>query len=329
MSTKRIITLSILVIGLALALYFFQKPWNTSSIKGNEVSVKDTARINKLFLANKNGIKILLEKQSDGSWRCNNKFKVDPPKINLLLATLHDMQLQHPIDPAARNTVITDLAIRGRKLEIYMDNELERTIYIGSETPEKTGTYFMNESTKEPLAIHIPGFVGYLTPRFIMDEIAWKDKLVFNEDPKNLGQLTVTYPDEPNASFVIHDNQLFDANGAQLPFDPIKLKTYLHSFQNLYLEGYLSFATTAQADSISKTTPMVSIEWQNTNKQTIRLDLFRKKVGKRTKMQLTEQDEALEFDSETYFALVNKQPELASVQQYSFGKILKKAEQFR
>ena len=322
MNKKNLLILSGLLLALLL-IYFLliKKPWSTNQINSSDVSFEQTEIIDKIFMADKYGAKVLLEKQVDGKWLVNGKIEADMQKLNLLLSTIHDMKMQRPVDPPMHNTVIADLATRGIKTELYAKGELLKTFYIGSETPDKTGTFYYEENAKAPLIIHIPGFVGFLTPRFFLEEVKWQSKLVFNAEANDIASIRVEYPGKPEKSFVIKSGKLYDMNQRELQAEPQAMKIYLSSFKNLYLEGYLDYVSPQQTDSIMKRQAFCKLELELNNGTKTSLDVYEKKIGKKTLQLYSENNEALEIDPEKFFAIINHKPQLASIQVFSFGKL--------
>lgn len=326
-------TIIILVLALVVlgSVYFYlnQKGWNTMKVTPEMLSVKDTAAVTKIFMANKNGQKVLLER-NEGNWFVDG-MPADLTKVNLILQTLYTVKVQKPVEPGAINTAIGILATKGIKTEVYEGNKLVKTIYVGSETPDQSGTIMMLEGATEPVIAHIPGFVGYLTPRFIVDPIKLKSRLVFNNNSANIASLKVTYPSLSNESFNVTNGTLTDAAGNAITLaDANALNFYLNGYGNLYLEGYLSNWPRNEQDSILAMQPHCIIELtDNANKLTT-LKVFRKPVGKRTKERYDiETNEAYEYDTEKYFAEVNSDKNLAMIQEFSFGRILIKLSQLK
>ncbi len=309
---------------LAIIYVFnFSKKWNNVKITSDEIALTDTSVIDHVFLADKNGHTIDLLKQTNNEWKVNNHFTADPSKINLLLATIHDMRVQRPIDETQHNTIIADLSSRGIKVECYSKGNHIKTFYIGSETADKIGTFYFEASRKEPLIVHIPGFVGYLTPRFIIQEIKWKDKLVFDDDQQSIASISVQYPMNNALSFAIKNKQLYDSKNIPLSADTNRIKHYLNSFKGLYHEAYLDFATPAQIDSIKQLVPFCNIILERTNNQQTRLRLYFKKSDKRTKSQFDENKQPNETDPERFWGIIDDDKELVSIQTFNFGKIIK------
>jgi hypothetical protein len=315
--------IAILVLLGIVYVFKFSKNWKTVKIGSDEIAIQDTASIDHLFLADKNGHTIDLKKQANNEWKVNDKMMADAAKVNLLLATIHDMRVQRPIDETQHNTVVADLSSRGIKIECYSKDENIKTFYIGSETADKIGTFYYEAAKSEPLIVHIPGFVGYLTPRFIISEIKWKDKLVFDDDIQSIESIELTYPTQPNLSFIIRNKQLLDKQNNVIPTDSNKLKFYLNSFKGLYHEAYLDFATEKEIDSIKKSTPFCSILLKRTNKQATSLKLYLKKADKRTKEQFDQNNNPIQTDAERFWGIVDDENELVSIQTFNFGKILK------
>ncbi|MFY8109664.1 MAG: DUF4340 domain-containing protein [Bacteroidia bacterium] len=322
MNKKNLLILSGLLISLLL-IYFLliKKPWSTNKLNSSEVSFEKIETIDKIFMADKYGAKVLLEKQADGKWLVNGKVEADEQKLKLLLSTIHEMKMQRPVDGPLHNTVIGDLASRGIKTEIYSNNDLQKTFYIGSETPDKTGTYYYEENAAAPLIVHIPGFVGFLTPRFFLDEVKWQSKLIFNSEANEIASVRVEYPGKPDKSFLIKSGKLFDLNQKELIANPQIMKIYLSSFKGLFVEGYLDYITKEQTDSILKMQPFCKLELELTNGTKTTMDVFEKKIGKKTMQLYSENNEALEIDPEKFFAWINHKPQLASIQVFSFGKL--------
>jgi hypothetical protein len=330
MKRKNIIILLIILLALTgFYWYLNQKGWNTMKITPDMLSVKDTASITRIFMANKNGKKVLLERNR-GQWLANGQ-PADLTKVNLILQTLYAVKVLKPVEPGAVNSATQILAVKGIKTEIYAGNKLLKTIYVGSETPDQTGTIMLLDGSNEPVIAHVPGFVGYLTPRFIVDPIKLKSRLVFNHNSTNISELQLIYPAQPSESFTIKNGKLFDANGNSVNLsDSNALKFYLNGFTNLYLEGYLNDWPQNEQDSVLNLQPYCIVKLTDTQNITTTLKVFYKPVGKRTKERYNLQtNEAYTYDTEKYFAQLNNLQILAMIQEFSFGRILVKLSQLK
>jgi hypothetical protein len=239
------------------------------------------------------------------------------------------MQIQMPIPATMHNTAIGILASRGIKTEIYAGDKIIKTIYVGSETPDKTGTFMMLEGDNDAYSIHIPGFVGYLTPRFFITEIKWRDKLVFNYEAADIALLEIAYSKNKQESFT-YEKSLFEQEkslkseaGAKIAADTQQVKILLHSFQNKYVEGYYDDSTFTQSerDSLFRLTPYCSIKLQSVQGKLHQLTFYEKPVGDRTKDRYDALGNERSIDPEKFYVRIDDINQIASIQEYAFRKI--------
>lgn len=333
--SKQVKILLILVV-LALAVYFLytRKPW--SSVKGGDetaFAIEDTASVTKVFLADGRGSNTLLQRTPNG-WMVDGKFLADGRKIDLLLETIHDVKLRNLVGQNEYNNVIKTFTAMGVKVEFYKEDELIKTIYVGQMTSDQTGTYMMMDGASTPYVTHIPGFVGYLTPRFLTQSVKWRSRLIFDKRPEDISSLEVAYPGEPSQSFRIENTNgvlsLKDAGGHAMPVrDSNFIKYYVAGFSQLYAEGFDENYTAAMQDSISRTAPFVTVSIQGKDGQKQFVQLHLKPMEKSTKERYDEAGNLRATDNERYFAFANGDKNMLYVQQFNFGRVLKRISDFR
>jgi len=326
--------LAAVLLVLVLSYWLISKrPLRTSNRAVGDFSIEDTSLVSKIFMANKSGKKVLLERNANNTWMVNGKILADEVKIKLLLSTLHDMQIQKPIPSSMHNTAMGILASRGIKTEIYQGDKLLKTIYVGSETPEQTGTFMLLEGDDEVYSIHIPGFIGYLTPRFFMTEIKWRNKLIFDVAPENIAEVQISYPKNEKESFTFlkepftKQSTILNYNGDLVRADTLKIKMLLYSFTQKYAEGFYddSTFTKTERDSVLSLVPYCTIRVKQTNGMEQNIALYSKLVGEKTKDRYDENGKELVIDPEKYYAKLTDIEQMASVQDYVFRRILVKA----
>lgn len=332
--------LLILVLAAA-AIYFLvvNKPWTNFKSERKDFAIEDTASITRMFFADKKNNYVLLEKDSYGVWWVNGDIKADVSKVNLMLATLKQVEVRNPLNESEYNGIMANLAAIGIKAEIYAGEKKIKTFYVGLNTPDNTGTYMMIENSSVPFVTHIPGFVGYLTPRFNVYPVRWKSKDIFTYNPADIQQIIIKYPLRPNKSFMVkqeNDNvNVYALNadnneqGNLIANNTNFAKYYLAAFSGLYCEGYLDQYDQSFVDSLSNLTPYTTIQVTNKKDQITTLKVYFKPTDKRTKDRLDlETGETLPIDPEKFFALLGDSKDLMLIQQYSFGKIFRHAEDF-
>jgi hypothetical protein len=164
-------TLSILIMCvLAFTTVFLVTKYQNSTLKEelSDFAVEDTASIDKIFLSDKDGYKLLLERKTVSAWKVNNSFEARPDAIKILLETIHQIRVKAPVGRASFNNVIKKLAVKSTKVEIYQKGKIVKTYYVGGTTEDFLGNYMMIENSAAPFIIHIPGFEGYLYLSYVL-----------------------------------------------------------------------------------------------------------------------------------------------------------------
>ena len=208
----RILIALVIVAGIAYWL-MSRNSWSTFKGDLKEFAIKDTATITRMFFADKRGNKVLLQRNEQKIWMVDNKFIADQDKVNLILSTMHDVEVKNPIAETEHNSVVSILATQGIKAEFYAGEKLIKTIYVGSSTPDQVGTYMLVDGSAKPYVTHINGFVGYLTPRFINKQKLWKSKQIFNLNANDVIDVYV-YAYTNTATFNTQATNYFQITGA-------------------------------------------------------------------------------------------------------------------
>lgn len=330
---NRPIKIFLLLIILATLIYWAMssKLWSNIKSDGTDFAVADTASVTKLFLANKRGQQVTLEKNEAGVWMVNQEIVADIQKINLIKATLHDLKVRNPLSESEFNTVVARLASDAVKTEVYAGKKLIKTLYIGQATADGTGTFMMLENASTPYVIHIPGFIGYLSPRFSANPIKWKDKKIFNFKAEEIHSIQVNYPANPALSFKVSNGtvpEVMDFNGKQVKSDLNFVKYYLASFHPLSIEAYDEDIPQAQVDSIRNTTAFCIVTVLTNKNISRKLTVHLKGIDKRTKERYNEEGKELDYDYDKYFGFVDDEKEVVYVQQYNFGRVFKTIHDF-
>ncbi len=332
--SKQVKVLLVLMVAAA-AIYFLviRKPLRTYSGDGTDFAIEDTGSITKVFIADARKATVLLTKQANGNWMVDNKIFADLTKVNLLLQTMHDVKMRNPLGENQYNTVIKDLTAAGIKVEFYKGNDLIKTIYVGQATLDQSGTFMMIDGAKTPFVAHIPGFVGYLTPRFPTNPVKWKTKLIFDADANDIANVSVSYPITPQQSFTIDNTTaapvLKDGSGNIIQADVNFIKYYLGSFKQLYAEAYDDNFTAAQHDSIANGDAYCIIKLTDKAGVDQSLKLHIKGVDLKTKSRYDDNGVELTFDTDKYFGFVNNDNNMMYIQNYNFGRVLKKLSDFK
>lgn len=244
---KNLIYLLLFVILLGIAAWLVTRDRNVS-LDPKEISfrVADSAAVNRIFMADRKGGKVLLSRQADGSWLVNDKYTARPDMMKLLLNTLSRMEVKTPVPKGAINTVKANIATAGIKVEIYSGpkSRQEMVFYVGSSTVDTRGTYMIKEDADLPYVLYIPGWEGYLTPRFFTSEEQWRERVLFRLNTDEVVSFAVNYPDTPaynysierlaDSSYVLVD----PATNSRHPFNSAAGNAIWKDFGIFRIEGF-------------------------------------------------------------------------------------------
>jgi len=337
MKKSSIITISILVALVAIAVYVFKTKTKTSTIdkEASAFKITDTAAIDKIFLADKDGHAITLEKKEDG-WHLNGKYKARPDAIELLLYTMKMVDVKAPVSKTAKPTVIKLMAAKSTKVEVYSKGEKIKQYYVGHATQDHTGTFMIltnleeDENYEDPFITHIPGFEGYLSTRYISEEAAWRDRMIINLRPPQIKQISMQFHEMPDSSYVIDlfSMQRFGLKtfkGQQLKYDEERIKQYIAYFQNISCEATFD-KTNHLVDSLKQSAlPFATLTVTDRNEQKTAIQFFHKQpiIAKNEQYGVD-----YKYDPDRMFLSYDNGKEYAIGQFFVFGKILQTYQYF-
>lgn len=264
----------ILIILVAVAIYFFstQKTETLSEVKGakSDFAIEDTTTITKIFIVDPQGQSVTLNKEND-VWMVDGKYVARPDNISLLMEAFGRIKVKSPVPKAAYNNIIKRLASGAVKVEIYQGKDKpSKVYYIGDPTMDHQGTYMLLETegvkSTVPFIMDIPGFYGYVTPRFFTESAQWRDAVIFKYLPEEIKTITVSYNENPDESFILeNENNKFilkDYNTGK-PInnvDTVTIKQYVSLYQKIYYEMIDIESTQEKIDSVVASEPFFSIE---------------------------------------------------------------------
>jgi hypothetical protein len=285
-----------------------------------DFAVDDTASITKLHLTDHFKNDIVLERKVQGVWYVNNRYKVKQSNIQVLLETIKEVRVKNPVPVPARDNVIKDLAVNGIKIEIYKGNELAKTYFVGSSTADDEGTYMYIEGSSEPLVTHIPGFVGYLTTRYITKEQDWRSTEIYHLNPADIKEVSVNYTNHPENSFTLKANGnefvLLNAQGQETKMNQILAKKYVVGFRTINFETF-PILTQKEQDSILSGVPFAVINVSTTNQTLPVLKLYSKYADVKTK-DIGDNN----ADLNHMYGIIGDNKEIVLIQTFVIGKLL-------
>jgi len=341
MKKNRVIIIVVLVLAIAAAVLYFTRSDMTFQSALTEFAVTDTASVTRIFMSDKNNNMVTLSKEENGNWKVNDKYLASKFNIDMLLQTMFNLAVKEPVAQAAHNTVIRELAVNSVKVEIYQEvyridmfntvrwfphEKLTKVFYVGGATQSNRGSYMLMEGSSVPFVIYIPGFRGFVSPRFTPMTYAWRDYTIFKKEFPQIASVKVEIPVRENESYVITNNNNMSVSLYSYPemepvpgFDTSAALNFLTGFRNLNFEGILSEIDVPGKDSILSSTPFTIITVTDTGgiSRTVKT-FFREGYG--------EEDingNEIRYDLDRFYALVNDGEDFVLAQYFAFDKVLR------
>lgn len=326
-------SLLIILFSLIIITTFFIYRSTNSTIKKelSDFAIKDTASITKIFIADRNGHSVTLERMNKKEWLLNGKDEPKADFLKLFLDGVYKIDVQSRVSKAAYNNVIKALASSGIKCEIYQNDAQtpSKTYYVGSQTEDGLGTFMIIENSTVPFITEIPGFNGYLTPRYSVKTEDWKMPRLFRLEPQDLKSLTVSYSNFPDKSFTITsaDGKFkieSPSNKKIIEYvDSVAVDNYLTFYKNVFYEAQAKNLTDFKKDSILQYPPSIIVSLTNKAGQTKEVDIYPIPYSPSSLPQADEKSVKPQFDLDRIYGYVKPEKEFVIIQHYTFDKLLR------
>ena len=311
MPKKQLFYLALIILMAVLVWFLSTDKKSTISVENN-FSISDTASVSKIFIADRNGTTITLNR-NEKNWVVNNKYGVRKDAINTILTTINQIRIQRPVSKNAFDNVIKNLATSGVKIEIYTNQETPNKTYtIGSSTANHLGTYMFLAGSETPFIVHIPSFNGFLSPRYgiqvnKISEVDWRTTNIFSLKAEKISRVIVNHIQEPKKSFSLTTGSMILLNnlGNEVSFNQENTLQFLNVFKLLNCESYKD-----DKEKIEFATPLHELIVNNDTLRTYAIG-----NGKLVK------DKKDNFTVKRMYATLNN-GELMLIQDYVFNKVL-------
>lgn len=329
-TSSLIIAVLVLLVGISIYIYRSKSGLSTVAEEDRNFSFKDTASVTRIFIADKDGNKADIKREKDG-WVVNGKYNCRNDAVLNLLEVIKLIEVKMPVPKTKRETVIKYMAAQALKVEVYAGDERVKQYYVGHETEDSEGSYMLlsdpesGKNYKDPYVCFIPGFKGFLLPRYIANENEWRDRIVMNYIPPQLKQVKINLAGAPaDSSFTIdlatsNSFKLKNGRGTEMPFDDGKMRQYLVYLQNISYEVLLTGKNKKLQDSLLQVKPFAELEITTNDSKKDTYHFYRKQfLGDIN----PEHGVTYEYDPDRLYLSFNNDKEWALIQYFVFGKLL-------
>jgi hypothetical protein len=338
---KAIFLIFIVLAMITLGLWLTQSS-STFRRSSSDFKLDDTASVTRIFMSDKNNNTVTLAKLAPGKWTVNEKYTAQNLSIDLILKTMLDIEVQQPVARAAHDNIIKEMAVNAVKVEIYQQvyrinlfdkvrwfphEKLTKVYYVGGATPDNQGCFMLMQDSSDPFIIFLPGFRGFVSPRYSPIEKYWRDYNIFRKSIPEIARVTVEIPSTPEYSYEVRNNgqnkfTLWSLKNQQevVRYDTIKLLNFLSGFRNLNYEALLNELDKVKKDSVLNSQPFIIITLTDTAGVSKSIKTYHKKgPAGQTDMQGI----PLPYDLDRLYASVNEGQDFTIIQYFTFDKVLR------
>ncbi len=342
MKKNRNIFISFLILAVIALVLWLTQAQNTFRRSLSDFALNDSASVTKIFMSDKNNNSVKLTKISPGKWTVDDVFPAQKQNVELLLKTMIGIEVQQPVANAAHDNIIRELAVNAVKVEIYQwvyridlfgmirwfpHEKLTKVYYVGGATQNNMGSFMLLENSSEPYIIFLPGFRGFVSPRYSPIEKYWRDYNIFRKSLPEIANVKVEITADPEYSYEVKNNGKNQFTLSSLSdhtlipdYDTLKLLNFLSGFRNLNYEALLNDMDKARKDSILSSSPFIVITLTDTAGVSKTIKTYHKKGPEG---QTDPQGIPLPYDLDRLYASVNDGKDFTLIQYFMFGKVLR------
>lgn len=330
---KKRLPLLLLVLLAALAFWLWRSRTD-GTLAGplTDFAIQDTARIDRIFIAQKDGLTADLRRvqRADGgyAWTVNG-LPANPIPVKLLLKTFRRVEVRNPVPMSMQAHVLKTMSTLAVKVEVYAgDDEPEKIWYVGHATQDHFGVFAVLELPGEgrsdrPFVLGMTGFTGIINTRFHARLDEWRSTdVVIRPDLARVARVQVEHPSVDSAGYTLVNDggklSLLDESGAPLPLDTTVGRDLLLHLTDAHFEFFERRITKAQKDSILATRPWHVLTVTDTDGSALRVPFWKKDPYPGEK---TVEFEELVDDLDRMYALV-QDTALVVVQRYWFDRMV-------
>ena len=266
-----IILLVMAIVAVILAKNGTFRPVSERGPEADCFAVKDTAAIQKIFIADQRGNMVLLSKK-EGAWFVNDSMPALTENVNDLLSIIRNITVVHTVQKKGQPTINEAIARRGIKVEIYqiapkfslfgidfsVKERKTQVYYIGEATQTNLGNYALLEGAKEPCIVCVPGFRGYLSPLYSPIPTNWYSHTLYQTKITRSASVDFVDYENPEESFRVEKvgarffNVYNSKNEIIADYDTTKLINMLSEFRE---RNYVAIApefSSGERDTIAQ-----------------------------------------------------------------------------
>jgi hypothetical protein len=334
MKTK--LYLGIFGVLMLIAIYtFYDQFIKNNPEKEKAFKVENFEKVSQINITDREGKVIQLTKNENDEWILNNQYKVRQHLFDEMKKALTEMEAVTKVPEIGKKAVITQMVEGAIKVEVFKGKKKDKVIFIGGPNFRNTASNMFLEingkASKNIYEVAIPGFRGYLTSRFIVDETAWRDKEIFAIPANDIKKINVEYFN--NAKFenfeLLANNNEYTLKTGSGTFQNNQLSSedivrYLLHFENQQVMSYVFLEPSEQQlkDSLMNINKYATLRITNTQNKVIKVDVVDMPLSETSNKQYDENGDPMRYDIDYKYAVFGDKKEWGVITNTKFGILL-------
>lgn len=284
---KNLLLLLLFAVLAAVAFWLWRGDQGTTLTGAlSDFAVQDTGRVDRIFIADKQGQQVDLRRIGPGEWTVNGMPAKEFP-INTLLKTFIRVEVRNPVAKSMEANVVKMMSTLATKVEIYTgDDKPEKIWWVGHGTPDSFGVFCVLEKpgvgrSDSPFVLGMAGFTGVINTRFHarLDEWRSTDVAIYR-DLNKVASVRVEHPANDSTAYTLRNSKgtltLVDASGRELPVDTTVAHDLMLHLTDAHFEYFERTFSKAQQDSTRATKPWHVLTITDTDGKELRIPFWKK-----------------------------------------------------
>jgi hypothetical protein len=170
------------------------------------------------------------------AWVVDGKYGADRSMIQVLFATLQQVEPKRPLTGAMRDSVESRFATEGTNVELLANGTVIKSFQAVGNKNKTTG--YFRDADGEIYVMAIPGYRVYVAGVLELTTSGFRNKYAFGFDWQNFKSLQARFSEQPRENFTVFMTKNYFAIEGFVQTDTTKLYNYLDKVATLTVDDF-------------------------------------------------------------------------------------------
>lgn len=321
---------------LGASVWLISKDNQPSEDAQKNFQTPEILELTKVELKDRNGNYTVLNRR-ENNWFVDDVHPASEVTLNDFFYAIEHMVPAYPAPNNATDNIIKAMVGNSTKVFLYKGNSDKpfKVFVVGGPNHNQDGTYMLMEvdgkAAEKPYLVQLPGFKGYIGPRFTALRKYWIGSRFTNFLPEEIKSLRYTYLlEDSSQSFILQRTAgSFEMiNGTQTyPMESLNValvQGLFSVFMDLNFEQHQD--SIPDKERVINELGFLDLEIELTDGNKRKVSVYKKPYPDITNIPLDAEGNRLEFDKNQFYAFDYASESFFTAQYFSFGKVFVKAE---